>query len=290
MDNRYVPQSGESCGNASYCNCTFAQTDLKRMHWDAINSSYDGNVLNNWKNNGCYSTIQKLLGYRIKMINAQFVDGVRPGNAFWGTINLANIGWGKIYNFRGCELVFRNTVTKSQFTVKLTNDPRRWCMKEDTVVAVNISALIPSSTPSGSYSVYLNLPDTASRLYGKSAYSIRLANTGVWEDATGYNSLLHTVKIDPNASVRYHASSGKTTNFSMSTNRKNQTFTFSVQAPENGVVDFEIFTLSGKRIFSRQDHFGQNTKLVFSWDRPTSSSYIVRLRQKEQYQETYTIF
>jgi hypothetical protein len=60
-----------------------------------------------------------------------------------------------------------------------------------------VSALIPAATPAGQYAVYLNLPDPAASLRNRPEYSIRLANQDVWEDATGYNSLLHKVTISP---------------------------------------------------------------------------------------------
>jgi len=196
QDNRYVPQGGESCGVSSYSECEKAMADLKRMHWDTINSSFHKGVIADWKNKGCYETIAKSLGYRLVMTSAQLPDAVKPGSNFTGTIHLVNVGWGKIYNTRDCELVFRNTETKKEFTVKLPNDPRRWCMS-DSSVAVNVSALIPASTPEGQYAVYLNLPDPASSIRNRPEYSIRLANQGVWEDATGYNSLLHQLTISP---------------------------------------------------------------------------------------------
>jgi hypothetical protein len=62
-------------------------------------------------------------------------------------------------------------------------------------VAVNVSALVPAATPAGEYSVYLNLPDPAASIRNRPEFSIRLANQNVWEEATGYNSLLHKVKI-----------------------------------------------------------------------------------------------
>jgi hypothetical protein len=65
----------------------------------------------------------------------------------------------------------------------------------DSSVAVNVSAPVPVSTPEGEYAVYLNLPDPAVSLHNRPEYSIRLANQDVWEEATGYNSLLHKVKI-----------------------------------------------------------------------------------------------
>ncbi len=194
QDNRYVPQGGESCGVSSYSECEKAMADLKRMHWDTINSTFHKGVIQGWRNAGCYDTIAKGLGYRITMTSAQLPDAVKAGSKFSGTINLMNVGWGKIYNKRDCELVFRNTATKNEIIVKLTNDPRRWCMT-DSSVAVEVAALIPASTPEGVYAVYLNLPDPATSLRNRPEYSIRLANKDVWEDATGYNSLAHKVTI-----------------------------------------------------------------------------------------------
>jgi len=194
QDNRYVPQGGESCGASSYSECVKAMADLKRMHWDVLNSTFHRGVIDGWKSGGCNETIEKSLGYRLVMTSAILQDEVNPGSTFSGTINLTNVGWGKIYNQRDCELVFRNTETKKEFIVKLTNDPRHWCMI-DSSVAVNVSAIIPASTPEGLYSVYLNLPDPAGSIHNRPEYSIRLANKDVWEDSTGYNSLLHKVKI-----------------------------------------------------------------------------------------------
>jgi len=195
QDNRYVVQGGESCGPAStFTECEKAMADLKRMRWDTINSDFHKGVIKQWNSGGCNDTIAKNLGYRLVMNSAQLPDAVKSGSQFSGTINLMNVGWGKIYNPRDCELVFRNTETKKEFIVKLTNDPRRWCLT-DSPVAVEVSAPIPAATPAGTYAVYLNLPDPAGSIRNRPEYSIRLANKDVWEDATGYNSLLHKVTI-----------------------------------------------------------------------------------------------
>jgi len=195
QDNRYVPQGGESCGPPSdLSDCEKSMAEMKRMHWDTINSTFHKAMINGWKSAGCNETIAKSLGYRLMLTSANLPDAVKAGSDFSGTINLLNVGWGKIYNARDCELVFRNAATSKEFIVKLTNDPRRWCMT-DSPGAVNVSAPIPASTPEGVYAVYLNLPDPATSIRNRPDYSIRLANKDVWEAATGYNSLLHQVKI-----------------------------------------------------------------------------------------------
>lgn len=299
QDNRYVAQGGESCGSSSYSGCDSAAADLRRMHWDAINSEYESSVLASWTSGGCMPSIQKLLGYRLKLISAQLQDAVRPGSFFTGTINVINIGWGKIYNHRGCELVFRNTATKSKFIVRLANDPRRWCMT-DSAVAVTVSALIPGTAPEGSYAVYLNLPDTASRLYGKSAYSIRLANTGVWEDSTGYNSLLHTAAVSMSAPVRFpgffqkasEASGASGLPFSLLKKKRGArpAYVLTFQSDDAGPAGIEIFTLKGERLVCRQINRGPDNRFCFSWNSPSGYLFLLRIRQGNHDWKGYVIF
>jgi hypothetical protein len=54
---------------------------------------------------------------------------------------------------------------------------------------------VPRSLPPGQYDRLLHLPDPSPRLYGRPEYSIRLANRGVWEPATGFNRLLTSVRL-----------------------------------------------------------------------------------------------
>jgi hypothetical protein len=57
--------------------------------------------------------------------------------------------------------------------------------------------------PPGRYEVFLNLPDPVLSLYGRPEYSIRLANSAVWQPETGYNSLRQRVEIQSAAGKRY---------------------------------------------------------------------------------------
>jgi hypothetical protein len=248
QDNRFVPQGGESCGTSNLSTCDSSVKDLRRMHWDAINSDYQGDVLNSWKSGGCMPDIRKLLGYRIKMSSALLQDSVRPGALFSGTVSLTNIGWGKIYNYYGCELVFREKTTKNAFRVKLSQDPRRWCMS-DSVVSVALSAPIPATTPAGTYGVFLNLPDTSNRLRGRPEYAIRFANKNVWEDSTGFNSLQHTVLFSPTvATVDRVGVSESRPRLSVTFDRSRSSllFTFQQLRTTAGVA---VYSLDGKRIF-----------------------------------------
>ena len=45
----------------------------------------------------------------------------------------------------------------------------------------------------------LNLPDPMPQLKRRNVFAIRLANLNTWDEATGYNSLLHDLVVDPAA-------------------------------------------------------------------------------------------
>jgi Domain of unknown function (DUF4832)/Domain of unknown function (DUF4874) len=249
LHNRYVPQSGETCGDISkYSGCDSALTDFKRMHWDNFSEGTGScaRFQSSWKSGGCYETIQKKLGYRLKLLSANLQDSVRPGFKFTGTLSLINIGWGKIYNPRGCELVFRNIITKNKFIVSCAVDPRRWTMSDSTVL-VSLEGLIPQSTPEGAYELFLNLPDTASSIHNRPEYSIRLANLNVWDESTGYNSLLHTVKISHKASLRLNGANrikdANSNGFRIS--RQGRTIECFLPQLKAATLLFELYSLSG---------------------------------------------
>lgn len=201
-ENLYLPQGGETCSNDSaaqpYIGCTNAQNELNNLRWSRLNSAYHQGVLDLWRQQGCYQTISKSLGYRIRLVNASISETLKPGGEFQVTINLRNDGYGVPYNPRGLEVMLRNKQTQAVYKLALDNDPRRW--GPSTPQSVTVTAGIPVNMPAGQYDIFLHLPDPASALYGKPAYSIRLANTGTWEASTGYNSLQAVLTVNPSAS------------------------------------------------------------------------------------------
>jgi hypothetical protein len=70
---------------------------------------------------------------------------------------------------------------------------------EGEISSLTVTAGLPQSMPPGRYELLLSLPDPCPALRGRPDYSIRLANKGVWEESTGYNSLGHTVNVDRDA-------------------------------------------------------------------------------------------
>lgn len=209
QDNLYVVQGGESCYSGSeaqpYIGCSNALQELKRMRWSAINSRFEQGVLNTWRNEGCMEEIKRRLGYRFKLVNSEISDSSKPGGKFTATLELKNLGWASPYNPRLLEIVLRNRETNQEYYLRVNEDPRKWL--PDSSNTINVEAGLPESITSGEYDVFLNLPDPTPELYNRPEYSIRLANVNVWEDSTGYNSLLSSIVVDANAEEETYSGS-----------------------------------------------------------------------------------
>src|SRR4029450_3612051 len=88
-------------------------------------------------------------------------------------------------------LVFDNGT--SRYNVPLTGlDPRTW--RPGAVTVPTQTVTLPAMT-AGTYKLALWLPDQATGLRGNPAYSVRLANTGMWDAAKGYNVLAGPIAV-----------------------------------------------------------------------------------------------
>jgi hypothetical protein len=195
QDNRYVPQTGETCNpNPPRSDCQTALAELKRMRWSALNADYHMDVLNPWKSQGCYSEIEKKLGYRYRLVQASIPTQVSSGGNFSMSFQIVNDGYASTYNPRNVELILRNKSNGNKHVIKVSNaDPRFWLPGQ--AYTINVNATLPSNLTAGNYDLLLNLPDPYASLATRPEYSIRLANMDTWETATGYNSLLHSLQV-----------------------------------------------------------------------------------------------
>ena len=189
----YVPMGGETCNPSSFSDCANSLYQMKKLHWSFLHSGYHRSVVNGWKTNGCFDEIAKKLGYRFQLLSGVFDDSSRPGAGFHYSIRLTNTGFAALFNPRDVELIIQHQSKKIGYLVKLPDDPRFW-QPGDTVSLSGIAGL-PDDMPSGSYDVYLNLPDPAQRLHYEPDYSIRCANDNMWDANSGYNKLNCVLKV-----------------------------------------------------------------------------------------------
>jgi hypothetical protein len=197
-DSKYVAVGGETCSDAfspaNDCEpAGKAQEEFAAMHYSFLNAQYNTDVNNDWQAGGCMDKIKKNLGYRFVLVNAVLPDKVVKGTILNITLNLKNAGYASPYNKRTAKLILRNSSTGIETSFDLNSDVRKWY---SGAVAVTESLKIPSDFIAGDYQLFLNLPDEYASLSKKPEFSIRLANTGVWEETTGYNNLNHTLKIN----------------------------------------------------------------------------------------------
>lgn len=196
LDNRFVPQGGETCCDCGFAGCENALTDLQRMHWSVLNIDYHPDVLNRWKTEGCFKEIEQKLGYRFVLLETTSADSLKPGAELNINLKISNEGFANPFNSRSLELILRDNSTNKKYRLITDADPRFW-MSQDTVI-IDITGGIPKNIAEGDYSLGIFLADPEPKLHDRVDYAIHLANENVWEDSTGYN-IVRDIKISKKA-------------------------------------------------------------------------------------------
>lgn len=197
QDNRYVPQGGETCCDCGYAGCSNSLVDLARMRYSILNKDYHPSVLSRWVTEGCMDEVKRRLGYRFELLEATISDSIKPSGIFNLNFQITNKGFASPFNPRNLEIILRDNSNNHKYRLVTDVDPRFW-MAGDTMF-VNVTGGIPANMSEGNFSAYLFLADPENRLHDNPDYAIRLANSNVWEDSTGYNSLNHSIIISNNA-------------------------------------------------------------------------------------------
>lgn len=186
-DTKYTLMGGETCGECYYSNGPNAIKEMTKYHWTYINRSYHQGVLNSWILDGSMKEIKRRLGYRFVLDKAFPTQAPVAGEIYSVVLTLRNVGFAALANPRDVELVLvdKNDPTK-KYVYPQQIDPRFW-MPGDTITTSIYGRL--DANMSGTYGVYLNMPDPYANLHDNPAYSIRFANENMWAEETGYNYL-----------------------------------------------------------------------------------------------------
>lgn len=195
-DSRYVVVGGETCsdGYSPQNDCAptgKADLEMANLHYTYLNADYNHQVNNDWVEGGCIESIKRNLGYRIVLKNGVFPSVVEQGDLIDIQISLSNVGYASPVKSRPVRLILREKETGAWYGLDFATDVRRWFTGDH-----QLSESFPSSGISpGEYDLLLNLPDAAETISERAEYSIRCANSGVWEETSGFNSLNHVLRI-----------------------------------------------------------------------------------------------
>ena len=190
-DSRYTFMGGETCdASSSDCNCDNAISQLEKFHWTYLNIEYNKSVLKKWKNGGCYDEVVRRLGYRFVLERLLHTPTPVAGEPYRIVLYMRNDGFSAPQNPRDSRLVFvAADGAKTVFDladcistpISASGDPRTW---HSGIIRLEASFALPAEKGT----LYLELSDPL--LPDRVDYSIALANTGVWDSATGLNKLL----------------------------------------------------------------------------------------------------
>ena len=189
---RFAIVGGETCNpNPPRSDCPTAMAELAYMHWSYLNEQFEPTVVQGFRNGGCFDEMNRRLGYRFALTTASYSGTAKVGTNFRVKFQIANQGFAAMYNARPLFAVLDNGTSKYFFPLAV--DPRQWV--SGTTSAVDYNLALPSGMAPGTYTLALWLPDEAVALRNSPAYTVRFANTGVWDPATGYNVITRTVTI-----------------------------------------------------------------------------------------------
>ncbi|WP_233632613.1 DUF4832 domain-containing protein [Parapedobacter sp. ISTM3] len=196
-EGQYVVVGGETCSDdySPQNDCEpagIAQQEFAAMHYSYLNAHYNHAVNNDWQDGGCMDAIKRNLGYRLVLKEATLPDQAFRGAQATLSITLENKGYAPPFNRRLPILVLRQVSGGEEVAIPIAHDVRTW---KTGVIQLNAQVSIPQDMAAGEYELLLHLPDAYDTLAHRPEYSIRLANEEVWEAATGYNRLHHTVQV-----------------------------------------------------------------------------------------------
>ncbi|WP_378187428.1 DUF4832 domain-containing protein [Aquimarina sp. W85] len=190
-ETKYVPMTGETnglntCDNGFRTKAPNAMNELNLTNWTTINRDYYTPFWTQAIASGDYEEIVKNMGYRF-VLNSSTITV--DNNNFDITLNISNVGYARPFKERNVYLLLKNTVNDEITTAIIDTDIRTW----ETSVSITQNFDLGIT---GTFQLYLWMPDKEDNLATNSDYSIQFANQNTWEAATGYNNLLQTITLD----------------------------------------------------------------------------------------------
>lgn len=192
-DGRFTPVGGETCAvDPPRSDCDTATTELARLHWSFLNAQYQPDVLARWRQQGCWDTIARDLGYRFELRSVSFDRDLPAGGTLHLSVRLDNTGYASLYNPRPLFVMIDG------HPIETAIDPRRWAPGH---AGFDLALPLPADLAPGRHRLGLWLPDADPRLRTPSraaSYAVRFVNTR-WDGAE--NVLTDDLVVGPSVIV-----------------------------------------------------------------------------------------
>lgn len=180
-----VPNGGESAAvNAPTSEWTNALAELEARRFVFLSPLWHPDVLASWGSN--VDIAKRRLGYRLVADEVRSQATIARGGKLRVELDVTNGGFAYPSNYRPMRFVLDNQIgSRANFAV--TADIRTLAPGASYTVWAELS--VPRSMALGQHRLGLWLPDSDPQLSSRPEYSVRLANTGIWYTAAGYNDL-----------------------------------------------------------------------------------------------------
>lgn len=194
-DTQYVPMGGETCNpDMDYINCANAISELERFHYTYLNINYHPQVIQHWRDAGCFDEIERRMGYRFVLLDGEFPDSITPGVPFQWSFRLQNEGFAPLYNERPVYLRVLEGGNVVEEIELPELDPRHWLPGTHQFQLETTLSVEPEGE---AVTLALWLPDRSESLHDRPEYSVRFANAGTWNAARGDQTLVTGMTVAP---------------------------------------------------------------------------------------------
>jgi len=176
-DTLYSPLGGETCNDDSrFTNCSYALNELKELRWSYINQSFEEDVIQRWKDEGCYEEIRENIGYRLVATDL-YLD--QSDDSLDIKLNLTNKGYAAPYIKSDVSFILKDINTSNSYTYAVDDvDLRTFYSGESNAINKKISL---QNLSTGTYCLSVQLR--------KNYSDVKLSNNDLWDDASKSNVL-----------------------------------------------------------------------------------------------------
>ena len=166
-----------------------------RTHTTYLNSEWNGNVINAWKDeiyNGDdelyvgqtgYLYIANHLGYRFVLRKSEVTDEIRQNDKLKAKLQIENVGFANLINDKKVSVVLEKDGETYEISTNI--DATTWNSTEVSNVEIEVS--LPEDIELGEWNIYLRVSQNGDMSTDNNYKCIQFANADIWDENLGAN-------------------------------------------------------------------------------------------------------